>query len=404
MKNYKYAIIALTLIFSISVIAQEKKGTGLVIPSPKEMLKNLRFQSNYVQGGEKLYEKTIPTFGDADATVFDLRTLNGVTTAKDQGTCGSCWSFSAMTAIESSQLLTNKENTDLSEQSLLDCVINNGCAGGGWYHEVFNWFLTNQNEAITENQLPYKNQQIGCSIENGNSKVKVANWNLVGLYPSRDEIKNALVRHGALSAGIFCNYNEFYAYEGETVLQGNNYEPGHAINIVGWDDNKQAWLIKNSWGTGWGDNGFAWIAYDSHGLSYVTWVDVVRNDPEPEPEPIIEEDEEDLVEIDFVHVLGSLQEHQELYVEINGQEKRFGMNKKGVKYHNRVRVPKGKHEFVVITKSIIRKDNKKSMIFGVTKGTIKVNENKAYKLVYTERVKKSNVFKLSLAEDDIKLD
>jgi hypothetical protein len=47
------------------------------------------------------------------------------------------------------------------------------------------------------------------------------------------------------------------------------YEPernngAHIVIIVGWDDNKKAWLIKNSWGTGWGDNGFGWITYGSN--------------------------------------------------------------------------------------------------------------------------------------------
>jgi C1A family cysteine protease len=37
---------------------------------------------------------------------------------------------------------------------------------------------------------------------------------------------------------------------------------GHAMLIVGYDDTRGAWLVRNSWGPGWGDGGHLWIAYD----------------------------------------------------------------------------------------------------------------------------------------------
>ena len=47
-------------------------------------------------------------------------------------------------------------------------------------------------------------------------------------------------------------------------------EGGHAIVIVGWDDNKRAWRIKNSWGTGWGEGGYAWIKYGANLIGHDT--------------------------------------------------------------------------------------------------------------------------------------
>ncbi len=43
---------------------------------------------------------------------------------------------------------------------------------------------------------------------------------------------------------------------------GMTAEGGHAMLIVGYDDSKQAFRVKNSWGTGWADNGYVWFSYD----------------------------------------------------------------------------------------------------------------------------------------------
>jgi hypothetical protein len=37
---------------------------------------------------------------------------------------------------------------------------------------------------------------------------------------------------------------------------------GHALAVVGYDDDKQAFRIINSWGDDWGDAGYAWVSYD----------------------------------------------------------------------------------------------------------------------------------------------
>jgi cathepsin L len=48
----------------------------------------------------------------------------------------------------------------------------------------------------------------------------------------------------------------------------------HAVLLIGWDDEKQAWLIKNSWGEQWGEKGFAWIKYGSNNIGvFAAWVD-----------------------------------------------------------------------------------------------------------------------------------
>ena len=64
---------------------------------------------------------------------FDWRQKNGVTPVKDQGNCGSCWTFSTIGAVESHYLIKYGQFRNLSEQQLVDCAgayDNNGCDGG----------------------------------------------------------------------------------------------------------------------------------------------------------------------------------------------------------------------------------------------------------------------------------
>src|SRR5690606_12507461 len=44
------------------------------------------------------------------------------------------------------------------------------------------------------------------------------------------------------------------------------------IVLVGWDDSKNAWLMRNSWGTNWGEDGYMWIDYGSNSIgAYAAW-------------------------------------------------------------------------------------------------------------------------------------
>jgi C1A family cysteine protease len=65
----------------------------------------------------------------------------------------------------------------------------------------------------------------------------------------------------------------FQAYKGGVF---NERDPGrinHAILLVGWDDAKGAWLMKNSWGVRWGEAGYMWIDYKSNSVgTAAAWV------------------------------------------------------------------------------------------------------------------------------------
>jgi C1A family cysteine protease len=93
----------------------------------------------------------------------DWRTVpNIVRPIKDQGICGSCWAFSAVSALESAYALTNKMLPDLSEQNLVDCVYANsyqdGCQGG-WMTDA--WSYIQFKGINSQSVYPYVSRSTG---------------------------------------------------------------------------------------------------------------------------------------------------------------------------------------------------------------------------------------------------
>jgi hypothetical protein len=62
----------------------------------------------------------------------------------------------------------------------------------------------------------------------------------------------------------------------------------HSVALVGWDDEKQAYVLRNSWGTDWGQRGYCWLPY--HYPLHEAWSVVPAltdegHPPAPAPEP-----------------------------------------------------------------------------------------------------------------------
>jgi hypothetical protein len=101
-----------------------------------------------------------------------------------------------------------------------------------------------------------------------------------GSMASPAAIKEALCTHGPVVAAVYAT-RDFQMYTGGVF---NQFEEGngassinHDVLIIGWDNIKDAWLIKNSWDTSWGDGGFMWIRYRSNWIGYgAAWVDAVK--------------------------------------------------------------------------------------------------------------------------------
>ena len=197
---------------------------------------------------------------------------NFVTPVRNQSSCGSCWAFATTAALESATLIHNNtpgSDVNLSEQVMVSCGASGsndagGCGGG--YVSYASDHIRNTGLPL-ETCYPYTNppNDGNCSSACANwqsNAYKIASWSWVATTaPTVEGIKNALSEHGPLVTTLRV-YEDFYDYtEGVYSYVSGGYLGGHAVLLVGYNDNEQCFIVKNSWGTWWGEDGYFKIAY-----------------------------------------------------------------------------------------------------------------------------------------------
>jgi len=223
----------------------------------------------------------------AAAPSFDWRKGGGSTPVKDQGGCGSCWDFATCGAFEGSWRIVNNETVNVSEKDVLDCSGAGTCAGGWWAFD----YLKDKGVA-SEASYPYVLPRGAC--KSVTRPYKAETWGYVGndhSVPSVAAIKQALCAHGPLAVALKAT-PLWSAYTGGVFNEPNVSGINHGVTLVGWDNSKQAWLIKNSWGTGWGstgdygsERGYMWMKYGTNNVGYAAaWTRAVAK-----PKPLTED-------------------------------------------------------------------------------------------------------------------
>lgn len=196
--------------------------------------------------------------GDIPETL-DWRDKGCVTAVKNQGACGACWAFSAVGALEAQVKLKTGNLVSLSAQNLVDCSRmygNEGCAGG-YMTEAFRYIIDNDG-IESEESYPYTAQNGTCHY---NASARAASCSGYHELPEGDEaaLRDAVATVGPVAVGIDATQPGFFLYSSGVYDDPQcKQEVNHGVVVVGYGslDNKDYWLVKNSWGVHFGDKGY----------------------------------------------------------------------------------------------------------------------------------------------------
>jgi len=189
-------------------------------------------------------------------------TGKAVTPIKDQGQCGSCWSFSATGAIEGAVALSSGGKLQgLSEQQLVDCSTRYGNMGcdGGLMDYAFEYVIANDG-LVSESTYPYT-----ASGPNACQKQSPQISTITGYCDVQSGNENALmaaVAVGPTAVAIEADQSCFQFYSSGVMADKScGTQLDHGVLAVGYGTTggKKYWNVKNSWGTSWGNKGYIWL-------------------------------------------------------------------------------------------------------------------------------------------------
>lgn len=212
--------------------------------------------------------------------------------------CQTCWAFSSVDAMQISRRLAamRSQNGSFDDKGfrpsvrqLVSCMAPKASADYcklGWHGTAFS-FMVDEGLPLG-GATAYTSEDFTSWTCSKEQFIKALTWDFVSAVPNKipsteadiAEMKRAIVVYGPIVGTI--NLDSCIKLYGGGLFNEERYGDGpyHMVLIVGWDDERGGWLIKNSFGDGWGDHGFGWIKYGSNNIG--KWSAWILADPKDE--------------------------------------------------------------------------------------------------------------------------
>ena len=228
-------------------------------------LTSTEFKTLYASGYQP--KSNLPAYASADSVEVgdlpasvDWRSKGAVSKVKNQGQCGSCWTFATTGVLESFYFINHGTLLSFSEQQIVDCDTNSSNCNGG--DPVDALVYTAGNGLELEATYPYIATLGYCFYKKPLALTTNGGYNLL---TAKDTValKTALVSQ-PVSVAIEADEDVFQLYSSGVIKSGCGDSLDHAVLAVGYVTvgGEEAFIVKNSWGASWGQAGYVYLSTD----------------------------------------------------------------------------------------------------------------------------------------------